>query len=59
MGIKKNDKLELEILQANYYLLPLDLQRDFKFMINVVQKARHLKTAGSKLDVTLFVQVSF
>lgn len=26
-------------------------------MINIVQKARHLKTAGSKLDVTLFVQV--
>lgn len=54
---KKNDKLEHAILQTNYYLLPLDLQRDFKFMINIVQKAKFLKTGGTKLDVTLFVLV--
>lgn len=54
---KKNDKLEYAILQTNFYLLPLDLQRDFKFMINIVQKAKSLKVAGAELNITLFVAV--
>ena len=56
-SIEKNDRLEHAILQVDFYLLPLDLQRDYLFMINIVQKAKRLKTAKTELDVKLFVSV--
>lgn len=57
--IEKNDRLEHAILQVDFYLLPLDLQRDYLFMINIAQKAMRLKTAKTELDVKLFVAVGF
>lgn len=55
----KNDKLEHAILQTNYYLLPLDLQRDFLFMVNIIQNAQSIQTAGARIDVNLFVLVGY
>lgn len=54
----KNDRLNYTVLQTNFYLLPLHLQRDFKFMIHIVQQAQYLKVgSAAKLDVALFVLV--
>ncbi|XP_031627139.1 putative odorant receptor 83c [Contarinia nasturtii] len=52
-----NDRLEYAVLQTKYYLLRVESQHDFKFIINVAQKARFLKVGSTKLDVTLFVLV--
>lgn len=53
----QNDSMEYSILQTDYYLLPLDLQVNFLFMVRIVQKAQYLRAGGLKLDVTTFVWV--
>lgn len=38
-------------------MLPLDMQRNFKFMIHISQNAQFLSAGSSKIDISLFVVV--